>query len=150
MWQRFAVAQGSFRRSFKRVLTSIRDTGRVLMPIDHEQTFGRRGATRALAPQWQRPGWIAAGVLAMLCSGVAWASLPRMTYAPVDDQRQWQALGLAPLSVGGMTGMSMAPTEAAASVDFVARRAVRAETPVAAPRPVAAATGPLRIRGRVG
>jgi murein DD-endopeptidase MepM/ murein hydrolase activator NlpD len=117
------------------------------MPIDHEQTFGRRGTPRTLVRH--RPSWKSAGVLALLCSGVAWASFPRMTYAPVDDQRQWQALGLAPLSNGAVTGMPMAPTEAAAPVDFVPKRAVQLQVAVA-PKPLAVPTGPLRIRGRVG
>ena len=92
---------------------------------------------------------MAAGVLALLCSGVAWASFPRMSEAPIDDQRQWQALGLAPLSGGGATGMPMAPTDSVAAVDFVPKRAVRLQAPPA-PKPAPVATGPLRIRGRVG
>ncbi len=44
--------------------------------------------------------------------------------------------------------MAMVPTEAAATADFVPKRAVPALTPAAAPAP--AAGGPLRIRGRVG
>jgi murein DD-endopeptidase MepM/ murein hydrolase activator NlpD len=89
-------------------------------------------------------------VLALLCSGVAWASFPRPVYAPLDAQQQWQALGVAPLSGGAVTGMPMAPTSAAASVDIVPKRAVlvQAALPSAPPPPVALA--PLRIRGRVG
>jgi murein DD-endopeptidase MepM/ murein hydrolase activator NlpD len=93
-------------------------------------------------------GWKSAGVLALLCSGVAWASLPRAVTMPLDQQRQWQALGVAPLSSGGVSGMPMAPTDAVASVAFVPKRAVAA--PVVAAAPVAIPTGPLRIRGRVG
>ena len=48
---------------------------------------------RALAPALPRPGWKSAGALALLCSGVAWASLPRVTDVPTDEQQQWQALG---------------------------------------------------------
>jgi murein DD-endopeptidase MepM/ murein hydrolase activator NlpD len=105
---------------------------------------------QALAPAWRRPGWTSAGTLALLCSTVAWASLPRMSEVPLDEQHQWQALGLAPLSSGGATGMPMAPGEAVQPVAFVPRRAVPAEplAPVATPVPVA--SGPLRIRGRVG
>jgi murein DD-endopeptidase MepM/ murein hydrolase activator NlpD len=89
-------------------------------------------------------------MLALLCSGVAWASLPRpVAYAPLDQQRQWQALGVAPLAGGGVSGIPMAPTQAVETVDFVAKRA-----PVAAAAPMVAPTapiaGPLRIRGRVG
>jgi murein DD-endopeptidase MepM/ murein hydrolase activator NlpD len=96
-------------------------------------------------------GWKSAGVLALLCSGVAWASLPRITAAPTENQQQWQALGIAPLSSGGATGMRMAATEAVQPVEFVQHREV-APLPVAVPAAanVPAATGPLRIRGRVG
>jgi murein DD-endopeptidase MepM/ murein hydrolase activator NlpD len=120
------------------------------MPIDHQATFGRRAGARALAPQWQRPGWKVAGVLALLCSTVAWASLPRMADVPRDEQSQWQALGLAPLSGGGVTGMPMAPTDAVMPIDVAPKRAVT--LPVAAPvaTPVAPPSGPIRIRGRVG
>lgn len=109
---------------------------------------------RALASPWPRLplplGWTGAGVLALLCSGVAWASLPRAAYAPLDNQRQWHALGLAPMSGGGITGMPMAPTEAVEAVDFVPKRAVAFQAPVAAPKAAPVAAGPLRIRGRVG
>ena len=88
-------------------------------------------------------------MLALLCSGVAWASFPRTSNLPVDEQRQWHALGLAPLSGGGITGMPMAPTELVVPVDFVPRRAVTVE-PVAAVKAAPVAVGPLRIRGRVG
>jgi murein DD-endopeptidase MepM/ murein hydrolase activator NlpD len=120
----------------------------VFQPIDHQATFGRASA-RPRPPQWRRPGWKSAGVLALLCSGVAWASLPRVAAMPLDQQRQWQALGVAPLSNGGLSGMPMAPTEAVATVDFVPRRAVAVAAPPAAP-PAAVPTAPLRIRGRVG
>jgi murein DD-endopeptidase MepM/ murein hydrolase activator NlpD len=151
MWQRFRRAQGSFRRLFKKVLTSIRDTKRVLMPTNHAREFGRRTSARAFARRLPRPGWKSAGALALLCSGVAWASMPRLGAVPAEDQRQWQALRIAPLSSGGATGMRMDATEAVEPVAFVQHRAVQAE-PVAAPvaKPAPAASGPLRIRGRVG
>jgi murein DD-endopeptidase MepM/ murein hydrolase activator NlpD len=120
------------------------------MTIDHEARFGRRAAARALAPQRRRPGWKSAGVLALLCSGVAWASFPRSAQIPVDSGQQWQALGVAPLSGGSLTGMPMAPTAAVQAVDFVPRRAIPAAAPVAAPQPAPAVAGPMRIRGRVG
>ena len=44
-------------------------------------------------------------MLALLCSGVAWASLPRVVAMPISHQTQWQALGVAPLSNGGTSGM---------------------------------------------
>jgi murein DD-endopeptidase MepM/ murein hydrolase activator NlpD len=88
-------------------------------------------------------------VLALLCSGMAWASFPRTVEVPVDQQRQWQALGVAPLS-GGLNGMPMAPNEAAQAVAFVPKRAATPVREPAAATPVAATSGPLRIRGRVG
>jgi len=105
---------------------------------------------RSLARSWPAPGWKSAGALALLCSGVGWASLPRIGNAPVDQQRQWQALGVAPLSGGGVTGMAMAPTDAVQTVDFVPKRAVSVEAPTAATPPAPLVTGPLRIRGRAG
>jgi murein DD-endopeptidase MepM/ murein hydrolase activator NlpD len=121
------------------------------MPTDHAQQFGRRTRARGFAPVLPKAGWKSAGVLALLCSGVAWASLPRVGAAPGEDQRQWQALGITALSSGGATGIRMAPTEAVEPVEFVAHRVVPAQ-PAAAPAPVAApvTNGPLRIRGRVG
>jgi murein DD-endopeptidase MepM/ murein hydrolase activator NlpD len=89
-------------------------------------------------------------VLALLTSGVAWASLPRVTTMPIDEQRQWQALGVAPLSSGGVSGMPMAPTAAVETVDFVPKRAVSAAAPIVAAVVAPVPTGPLRIRGRVG
>src|SRR4029079_19635561 len=120
------------------------------MPIDHQATFGRRGMARARSSRWRRPGWMGAGALALLCSGVAWASLPRPSAMPIDQQRQWQALRVAPLSSGGASGMAMAPTQAVEAVNFVPKRAVAGIAPV--PRPIAAqmASGPLRIRAHRG
>jgi murein DD-endopeptidase MepM/ murein hydrolase activator NlpD len=136
---------------FKAVLTSIRDTRCVLTPQAHTQRFGRRASARALAPALPRPGWKSAGAIALLCSGVAWASLPRVTDAPTDEQHQWRALAIAPLSSGGATGMRMVATEAVEPVEFVAKRPVVA-APVAAPvpAPTLGVGGPLRISGRVG
>src|SRR4051812_15782137 len=90
-------------------------------------------------------------MIALLCSGVAWASLPRITDVPTDEQRQWRALAIAPLSSGGATGMRMVATEAVEPVEFVAKRPFVA-APVAAPvpAPAVAGGGPLRISGRVG
>jgi murein DD-endopeptidase MepM/ murein hydrolase activator NlpD len=120
------------------------------MPPDHAQVFGRRTQARALPIALQRPGWIGAGVLALLCSGVAWASLPAAAALPADGQHEWQALGIAPLASGGATGMRMAATDAVQPVEFVQHRDV-APLPVAAPTsPPPLTNGPLRIRGRVG
>jgi murein DD-endopeptidase MepM/ murein hydrolase activator NlpD len=122
--------------------------GFVLMETGHTRTFGRRTGRASTLP---RVGWRSAGVLALLCSTVAWASFPRAADIPRDEQRQWQALGIAPLSSGGSTGMRMAATEAVEPVAFVPKRAVPVE-PAAAPEPKPApvTAGPLRIRGRAG
>jgi len=113
------------------------------------QSSHARTLRRSLAPARPHSGWKVAGALAVLCSTVTWASLPRSASLPLDQQHQWQALGLAPLSNGAATGMAMAPTPAAEAIEFAPTRAfVRVAEPV---KPMAAApTGPLRIRGRVG
>jgi murein DD-endopeptidase MepM/ murein hydrolase activator NlpD len=90
-------------------------------------------------------------VLALLCSTVAWASLPPPAELSHDELRQWQALGVAPLSSGAATGMPMAPTDAAEPILFAPKRAfVPSVTVEASPGSAAAAAGPLRIRGRAG
>jgi murein DD-endopeptidase MepM/ murein hydrolase activator NlpD len=82
---------------------------------------------------------------------VAWASFPRAIDTQTDDQRQWQALGVAPLSSGGVTGMAMAPTQAAQPLEYAPKRAILPPLP-APPREQAGAvlSGPLRIGGRAG
>ena len=105
---------------------------------------------RSIARRWPAPGWKSAGALAVLCSGVAWASLPRVVAMPLDQQHQWQALGVEPLSNGGASGMPMAPTDAVASVAFVPKRAAPAAAQVAVASSAPVPSGPLRIRGRVG
>lgn len=103
------------------------------------------------ARPWQAPGWTAAGAIALLCSGVAWASLAPVSSAPMDDEREWQALAIAPLSRGGVTGMPMAATAAVQPVDAVPRRSVPFQVPAAPQRKTAALpSAPLRIRGQVG
>jgi murein DD-endopeptidase MepM/ murein hydrolase activator NlpD len=153
MWQRFGRAQGSFHLLFKSVLTSFQHTDDVFIPPDHAQMFGRREkliGARVL-PLWaSRPTWKSAGPLALLCSGVAWASLSRVVPPSLDDQAQWQALGVAPLTKGGISGMPMAPTDAVEPADFVPRRAVQVLAPAPAPKVLTVLAGPMRIRGRVG
>jgi murein DD-endopeptidase MepM/ murein hydrolase activator NlpD len=120
-------------------------------PPAQPRAFGRRGSAPSLSLALPRLGWKSAGVLALLCSGVAWASLPRPAEIRTDDQRQWEALAIAPLSNGGATGMRMAPTDAVEPVEFVAHREISIESvtpPPPKPAPVVAA--PVRIRGRVG
>jgi murein DD-endopeptidase MepM/ murein hydrolase activator NlpD len=108
---------------------------------------------RALAPAAPAVGWKSVGVLALLCSGVAWASLPRVADLPRDEQRQWQALAIAPMANGGATGLRMVATDAVEPIEFAPRRAApfKVETPKPVEAaPAAADTGPLRISGRVG
>lgn len=89
-------------------------------------------------------------MLALLCSGVAWASLPRVGAVPAGDQYQRQALAIAPLASGSATGLRMAATDAVQPVEFVQHREVpMLQAAAPAPKPAAAA-GPLRITGRVG
>ena len=97
-------------------------------------------------------GWKSAGVLALLCSGVAWASLPRVTDIPTDEQHQWQALAIAPLSSGGATGMRMVADRRgrAARVRAEARCGRPAGRRSGCQRLRPSARGPLRISGRVG
>ncbi|HEY6661845.1 MAG TPA: hypothetical protein VIZ66_02875, partial [Sphingomicrobium sp.] len=112
--------------------------------------FGRRNGaagTRALA--LLRPGWTAAGILAVLCSGVAWASLPKPQDMRADEQVQWRALSIAPLARGGGTGLRMDATDEVEPIDVVPVRKVQ-PIPVAEPERPTIARGPLRIRGRVG
>ena len=106
--------------------------------------FGRRTRARA-----RLPGWRSVGTGALLCSGVAWASLPRPAEIRTDEQRQWHALGIAPLSGGGTTGMRMIATEAVEPVDFVPKRTIPAKAEVKEETKLVE-TGPLRIRGRAG
>jgi murein DD-endopeptidase MepM/ murein hydrolase activator NlpD len=107
---------------------------------------------RSLAPAWPRPGWKSAGVAALLCSTVAWASFPRTSSLPLEEQQQWRALGVAPLSSGGAAGLAMAPTEAVQPIEFAPKRAEPfALQPTIAPKPPESVrAGPLRIRGIAG
>jgi len=111
------------------------------------RAFGRRSSASAKAMALPRLGWKSAGIGALLCSTVAWASLPHGEPPSSSEQLQWQALGVSPLDSHGTTGMAMAPTDAAASIPFAPVRAVAA-VPAAQPAMVSP-TGPLRIRGQV-
>lgn len=120
------------------------------MKTGHSRTFGRRSSRASrFSLTLPRVGWKAAGALGLLCSGVAWASIPRAPDLPRDEQSQWQALAITPLSNGGSTGLTMAPTDAVRTVEFVAKR-----TPAIVPEPSKPAiapvpVGPIRITGRV-
>lgn len=126
-----------------------RDQGRVLTSRIHAHPL-----RRSLATAWPRVplplGWKSAGALALLCSTVAWASLPHVAEEPASELQQWQALGVAPLSNGGATGMAMGPTATAEPIAYAPIRAVQlpVAAPEAAPMPATTADGPIRIRGR--
>ena len=114
------------------------------------RSFGRRtSGARAIPLAIPRVTWKSAGLLALLCSGVAWASLPSAAQIR-DDQPQWDALAIAPLSSGGNSGMRMIATDAVEPIEVAPVR----KTPftVETPKPVVASvpTGPIRVRGRVG
>ena len=85
----------------------------------------------------------------MLCSGVAWASLPKPQDMRADEQVQWRALSISPLARGGGTGLRMDATDEVEPIDVVPVRKVQ-PIPVAEPERPTIARGPLRIRGRVG
>ena len=94
---------------------------------------------------------MSAGLLALLCSGVAWASLPKPHDLRADERLQWQALGIAPLANGGASGLRMDATPAVEAIDVVPlRKAQPLPTALAQPKPASLPTGPLRISGRVG
>jgi len=121
-----------------------------MQPIPMQQQFGRRARGRPPPLSLGRPSWKTAGALALLCSGVAWASFPRPVEIAPDQLRQWQALSVAPMTRGGITGMPMAPTAAVEDVGFVAKRTPIAEPVAEVAKPTPAVTGPMRLRGRVG
>jgi len=94
---------------------------------------------------------MSAGLLALLCSGVAWASLPKPHDLRADERLQWQALGIAPLANGGASGLRMDATLAVEAIDVVpVRKAQPLPTALAQPMPTPLPTRPLRISGRVG
>src|SRR3954470_23102521 len=95
------------------------------MKTGHTHTFGRRTGRAASFPlTLPSLGWRSAGAIALLCSGVAWASLPRPAEISNGQQLQWRALGVKPLSAGGTSGMRMVATDAANAVDYVPARKV--------------------------
>jgi murein DD-endopeptidase MepM/ murein hydrolase activator NlpD len=62
--------------------------------------------------------WPQAGLLALLCSGVAMAAMPRAAEPGADEELQWKALSIAPLASGSRTGMRMIATQQAAPIEF--------------------------------
>ena len=66
--------------------------------------------------------WRHAGALALLCSGVALAALPRAGVAAGREERQWHALGIAPLAAGGRTGLQLVATAAVEPIDVAPDR----------------------------
>jgi murein DD-endopeptidase MepM/ murein hydrolase activator NlpD len=107
---------------------------------------------RSLARGWPSAGWKSAGALALLCSTVTWASFPRAADLPLDQQHQWQALGIAPLSSGAVTGVVMAPTASVEPLEFAPKRApmTLAGPAQALMQPTPVPAGPLRISGQAG
>lgn len=97
-----------------------------------------------------RPGWKSAGAFALLCSTVAWASLPSAHALSSDQERQWQALGVAPLSNGARSGMEMAPTPAAEPIAFAPERVAPVAVAEVSQSPPPHAGGPRRVRGVAG
>jgi murein DD-endopeptidase MepM/ murein hydrolase activator NlpD len=86
----------------------------------HPFRAGRSAGAEARQPLVQ---WRQAGVLALLCSGVAVAALPRASEAASDEPLQWKALSIAPLSAGGRTGMQMIATQQVEPIDFAPAKA---------------------------
>ena len=112
------------------------------------QSFAARGARAFALP---RAGWTGVGLLALLCSGVGWASLPKSNDIRADERVQWQALGIAPLANGGTSGMRMDATPAVEPIAVVPLRKIQpTAVPAPKPKPAPVASAPLRIRGRVG
>ncbi|MEO8176577.1 MAG: M23 family metallopeptidase [Sphingomicrobium sp.] len=81
-----------------------------------------RAVTPALRSGFAPVPWRPAGVLALLCSGVAMAALPRAGAAAGPEDYQWQALGIAPLADGGRTGLRLVATEAVEPIDVAPNR----------------------------
>lgn len=67
-------------------------------------------------------GWHAIA-LALLCSGVAVAALPRAAAPAGPQDHQWQALAIAPLSAGGDTGLRLTATDSVEPIDVAPDRA---------------------------
>lgn len=110
-----------------------------------------RSFGRARRSSMRLPSWKGAGVAALVCGGVALASFPRPAAASsADEQRQWRALAVAPLSSGGTSGYAMSATDLVSSVGYVPRRAMSFTRPTPVTNPSAPSAAPLRIRGRVG
>jgi hypothetical protein len=77
-----------------------------------------KAAPAELPPRRLFAQWRQAGLLALLCSGVAVAAIPRAAEAPTDEPLQWKALAIAPLSSGGRTGMQMIATQHVEPIEF--------------------------------
>ena len=81
-----------------------------------------RAITAASRPSLSAMPWRQAGVLALLCSGVAMAALPRAGATAGAEAMEWHALSIAPLSVGGRTGLRQVATEAVEPIEFAPNR----------------------------
>ena len=91
------------------------------MANTHPFLAGRAAAGTSL-PGPSPVRWHQAGALALLLSGVALAAIPRATAAASTQELQWQALAIAPLSVGGRTGMRLVATQAVEPIDLAPDR----------------------------
>ncbi len=80
-------------------------------------------AAAELLPGRPLPRWPQAGLIALLCSGVAVAAMPRALDVASGEELQWKALAIAPLSAGGRTGMRMIATQKVEPIEFAPARA---------------------------
>ena len=109
----------------------------------------KAGGAIAPRPAPPRVYWRAIGLAAVLTSGAALASLPRAPVYSSDDQHQWQALAVAPLSAGGSTGLRMAAGNQVESIEFAPTRTAPFAVPAVQTAHTAPA-GPIRITGQAG
>ena len=116
------------------------------MKTGHTQTFGRRTSCASLpASLRQLRGWAGRARACWPCCAAE--SPGRACRVPwrfrADEQRQWRALGVKPLSSGGSSGMQMVATDAVEPVDFVPARAV---APLGGSRACAKPAGRPQVR----
>ena len=93
----------------------------MILANTHPFLVGKSVAPALRPGAWFAP-WRQIGALAVLCSGVAMAALPRTGVAATSEEHQWQALGIAPLSAGGRTGLRLVATEAVEPIEFAPDR----------------------------
>lgn len=74
------------------------------------------------AARGQSRGWLLLGAGALLCSGVAVAALPASSQHSPDQDEQWDALAIAPLSRGAATGLRQNATAAVEPIPVAPER----------------------------